>query len=318
MFTRNAPIAEILTLTAREESRSLREGVIQEKHQYDEVVITYFITRLRISYKATEPSNALNKVKVRFEREGFGLNVLKQLASIAKKFLLELTYSTKIDPSVFPELNIYDYEEYHESGAVGACPLRVKLISNWIEPDSTVLDVGCGEGINAGEIAKLKKVQVYGIDVSAKAMSKFVSKGFQGEVKDIDNEGLDLKSTYDYILFVEVLEHLKWPHRVLIEACEHARRGVIVTLPNSGYLRWRLQMLRGYCPRQSFTHLHFWSINDFSFFLRALGLQALDFKTDLTGRINFVLRNLFAFQQCWLIAPRSEAKRSIQRLERTL
>lgn len=233
------------------------------------------------------------------------MKILKQILSILKKIIFELMYSARFDPSVFPELNIRDYEEYHKSGAVGVCPLRVKLVSNWIEPNSTVLDVGCGEGINAEHIAKLKKVQVHGIDVSAYAISKLVGKGFQGEVKDIDNEGLNLKSTYDYILFVEVLEHLKWPHRVLIEACEHARKGVIVTLPNSGYVRWRLQMLRGYVPRQTFTHLHFWSVNDFDLFLRALGLHALDFKTDVTGWINFVFENLLAFQQCWLIAPKS-------------
>lgn len=48
---------------------------------------------------------------------------------------------------------------YHESGAVSAWSLRVKLISDWIEPYSTVLDVGCGEGFTAEEIAKLKKVK---------------------------------------------------------------------------------------------------------------------------------------------------------------
>ena len=58
------------------------------------------------------------------------MNILKQIATIAKKIVFELTYSSGFNYSVFPELNIYDYEEYHESGAVGVCPLRVKLISD--------------------------------------------------------------------------------------------------------------------------------------------------------------------------------------------
>lgn len=236
------------------------------------------------------------------------MNMLKEIATIPKRIVYELIFSSRFDPSVFPELNIYDYEKYHDSGAVGVCPLRVKLISDWIEPYSTVLDVGCGEGFIAEKISRARKVQVYGIDVSAKAISEFASKGFHGEVRDIDTEGLNLKSMYDYILFVEVLEHLRWPHKVLIEACEHARKGVIVSLPNSGYIRWRLQMLRGYFPRQTFTHLHFWSINDFELFLKALRLRVIDFKSDITGRINYFLKNLLAYQQCWLIAPKSKRK----------
>jgi methionine biosynthesis protein MetW len=232
------------------------------------------------------------------------MNILKQVAIVSKRLIYEFVFSARFNPAIFPEVNICDYEEYHDSGAVGVCPLRVRLILDFIEPNSTILDVGCGKGLLAKEIEKAKKVQIHGIDVSANAIVEFAEKGFHGEVRNIDEEGLNLKSTYDYTLLVEVLEHLKWPHKVLIEACEHSRKGVIVTLPNSGYIRWRLQMLRGYAPRQSFTHLHFWSINDFDLFLKMLGLRVVNFRSDLTGRINHAFDNLLAYQQCWLIAPR--------------
>lgn len=242
------------------------------------------------------------------------MGALNEIIFVAKRLGHELKSSLRFDPLIFPELSIPDYEQYHERSLVSDLSrLRIKLISDWIEPGSTVLDVGCGEGFVAEEISKAKAVKVYGIDVSAKAMSKFVSKGFYGEVRDIDRDGLNLKSTYDYILFVEVLEHLKWPHKVLVEACKHAKKGVIVTLPNSGYIRWRLQMLRGYFPRQSFTHLHFWSINDFELFLKALGLRVLDFKADVSGRINCIFKNFLAYQQCWLIAPKSSPHQQLWR-----
>lgn len=240
------------------------------------------------------------------------MNIFRQIAIIGKKLLDELRFSAKFNPAIFPEANICDYEEYHDSEAVGVCPLRVNLISDFIEPDSTILDVGCGKGLLAEEIEKEKKVEIHGIDVSANAIDEFVKKGFHGEVRDIDGEGLKLKSTYDYILFVEVLEHLKWPHKIVIEACEHSRKGVIVTLPNSGYIRWRLQMLRGYAPRQSFTHLHFWSINDFALFLKMMDLRVVDFRSDLTGKINHTFENLLAYQQCWLIAPKRNVSECLE------
>jgi 2-polyprenyl-3-methyl-5-hydroxy-6-metoxy-1,4-benzoquinol methylase len=80
------------------------------------------------------------------------------------------------------------------------------------------------------------------MDVSRKAIEIVRSKGFKGIVRDVDENGLGLSEDekYDYILFVEALEHLKYPHKVLIEACKHAKEGVIVTLPNTGYHYWRL------------------------------------------------------------------------------
>jgi len=176
----------------------------------------------------------------------------------------------------FPEL-VLNYEEYHKVSHVSPLSvLRVNLISEWVEPFSKVLDVGCGEGFVMEYLSKTKHCKVIGIDVSSKAIETVQSKGFEGLVVDVDKEGLGLaeKRKYDYILFIEVLEHLKYPHKVLIEACRHSRKGVIVTLPNTGYLYWRLQMIRGYFPRQSFTHLHFWSINDFYIFLKTVESSA--------------------------------------------
>lgn len=211
----------------------------------------------------------------------------------------------------FKEL-VANYEEYHKKKThiSGLSQVRANLISQWIQPGSSILDVGCGQGFIMEFLSKTKNCKVYGIDTSEKAIEAIRLKGFQGVVRDVDREGLKIPEgqKYDYILFVEVLEHLKYPHRVLIEACKHAKKGVIVTLPNTGYIYWRLQLLRGYFPRQSFTHLHFWTINDFYIFLRQLGLKPLALKTDLPDRgvKGFIcnrLKNLLAYQQCWLVAP---------------
>jgi methionine biosynthesis protein MetW len=230
------------------------------------------------------------------------MNVISLLGMIWKAL-------TEKDPQ-FAEL-FPDYDEYHKVSRISPLSiLRASLISEWIKPNSSVLDVGCGEGFLMEYLLKKKNCKVFGIDVSRKAIEIVRSKGMEGEVRDIDEEGLGLSKDekYDYILFVEVLEHLKYPHKILIEASKHVNEGVIVTLPNSGYIYWRLQMLRGYFPRQSFMHLHFWSINDFYIFLRQLGLRPISLKTELPtkgfkGLLLNHLKNLLAYQQCWLIAP---------------
>jgi 2-polyprenyl-3-methyl-5-hydroxy-6-metoxy-1,4-benzoquinol methylase len=154
-----------------------------------------------------------------------------------------------------------------------------------------------------------KKVKIVGLDVSYKAIEEFKSNtGSPAYQRDFNGNGLGLNDNeiYDYILLVEILEHVIFPHKILIEAVEHAKWGVIVTIPNTGYYKWRLQFLLGYFPRQSFTHLHYWTIKDFELFCKQLGLKVLDFKTFSSQRrykekIILAFKNLLAYQQCWLI-----------------
>lgn len=214
------------------------------------------------------------------------------------------------DPD-FPRL-IRDYDEYHVlHNRAGIMSLkRAELVADWIVHKSRVLDVGVGDGTVAKYLMEAKECEVVGIDVSG-VVAKRVNKelGLKVFVRDV-NDGLKLgkKETYDYIIFMEVVEHLVTPQVALLEALTHARKGVIVALPNSGFIKWRLQLLKGYFPRQPFIHLHFWTIRDFELFCEKLDIRILDFKTLLprsriAAWIVRKFRNLLAYQQCWLLKP---------------
>jgi methionine biosynthesis protein MetW len=204
----------------------------------------------------------------------------------------------------FPEV-FEDYEKYHSVINTGNLS-RAKLVEDWIEPNSKVLDVGVGDGTVSEYLIKNKQVRVVGLDISATACEKAKQLGIQTEVRDITN-GLGLADgiSYDYILLLEVIEHTAYPHRILIDAVNHAKKGVIVSIPNSAYIKWRIQMLRGYVPRQSFTHLHFWSVKDFEIFCKETNIQILEFKTFLPRHL-MPFRNLLAWQQCWMLSPRKK------------
>jgi methionine biosynthesis protein MetW len=209
-----------------------------------------------------------------------------------------LTQSNMDFPEVFE-----NYEKYHSAINTGNLS-RAKLIEDWIEPNATVLDVGVGDGTVSEYLIKNKKVNVIGLDISATACEKARQLGIETEIRDITN-GLGLAdcTLYDYILLLEVIEHTAYPHRILIDAINHAKKGVIVTIPNSAYIKWRIQMLRGYVPRQSFTHLHFWSVKDFEIFCKETNIQILEFRTFLPKHL-MRFRNLLAWQQCWLLSPK--------------
>ena len=199
-----------------------------------------------------------------------------------------------------------DYDEYHSHVETGNL-LRAQLIAPWIDEGSSVLDAGCGDGRVAEFLRSARKVSIRGIEGSGVAAQKARGRGLDVIVQDLDTDPR-LPGPVDYVLFVEVLEHLRSPHRVLKAATAIARKGVIVTLPNSGWFADRVQMAMGFVPRQSFTHLHAWSQRDFLAFCAQLGLVIRGEKflaSDTTWRANLVAAfpNLLARQLAFLIAP---------------
>jgi len=198
-----------------------------------------------------------------------------------------------------------DYEEYHKEINTGK-KIRAELIKGWIEKNSTMLDVGIGDGMIAEYLMNELNVKMYGLDVSENACKKAKQKGISAEIRDI-NYGLNLRDDeiYDYILLMEVIEHTVQPEKVVMDAVRHAKKGVIVTIPNSGYIKWRIQLLRGYSPRQSYTHLHFWSIKDFEIWCKLLNIKIKSFTTILP-KYTSIFKNLLAFQQCWLLYPKRD------------
>jgi len=198
-----------------------------------------------------------------------------------------------------------DYEEYHTEINTGR-KIRAELIKDWIEKNSTILDVGVGDGLIAEYLMNELNAKIHGLDISENACKKAKQKGIISDVRDI-NYGLNLRydEIYDYILLMEVIEHTVQPEKVLMDAVRHAKKGVIVTIPNSGYIKWRIQLLRGYSPRQSYTHLHFWSIKDFEIWCKLLNIQIKSFTTILP-KYTSIFKNLLAWQQCWLLSPKRD------------
>lgn len=65
-----------------------------------------------------------------------------------------------------------DYDEYWRKRGSHAAPIRrAEIISQYIKPRSTILDIGCGDGILIDHVSKNNSPRkVMGIDISKKAI----------------------------------------------------------------------------------------------------------------------------------------------------
>lgn len=108
-----------------------------------------------------------------------------------------------------------------------------------------LLDLGAGPGGVAALFAK-KGCEVTIVDRNP---PKEVGPGIKVIQRDLDAENLELDvAGYDYLLLLDVLEHLKDPERFLEQlrrAFDHRRRTVVLTTPNVAFIVQRLMLLLG-------------------------------------------------------------------------
>src|SRR3989338_5044174 len=118
---------------------------------------------------------------------------------------------------------------------------------NW--KNKTVLDVGCGTGLMAAEIAKAGAKKVVGIDFSPDAITVAKTEhqhpNLEYEVEDVQKH----RDTYDIAISLGTLEHMDKPLEILKLLKKHLNpKGVIlITSPNwsnpRGYILQTLRFL---------------------------------------------------------------------------
>ena len=184
------------------------------------------------------------------------------------------------------------------------------IIGELVEPDSKVLDLGCGEGELLQWLAENKNVEGRGIEIDGPKVQRAIARGVSVYQGDID-AGLSgyPDASFDYIILSQTLQETRRPLGVLREMLRVGRHA-IVTFPNFGHWSVRLAMLAtGRSPRtQSFPHewynspnIHFLTIRDFEILARDQG-WTVDRKIFISGRrVGTLFANLMAEVAVFLV-----------------
>ncbi len=146
------------------------------------------------------------------------------------------------------------------------------IIGEIVEPNTKVLDLGCGEGELLQWLAENKGVETRGVEISRAKVKSAITRGVAAYQGDIDQGLADYPDhAFDYVILSQTLQETRHPLKVLHEMLRVGRRA-IVAFPNFGHWSVRLSMLvSGAAPKNRLfpydwydsPNIHFLTVNDF-------------------------------------------------------
>ncbi len=155
---------------------------------------------------------------------------------------------------------------------------RADYILKIVDKNSIVLDLGCGDGAILKYLKDKANIKGIGVDVSPRALNKAAKEGVEVIEMDInDFKSLKNLPKVDYILGLEIIEHMPRPEEFIYEIKDKARKSLIFSFPNSGYYAHRLRLLFGKFPLQWIVHpgehLRFWTVNDVRWWVKYINFN---------------------------------------------
>ena len=158
----------------------------------------------------------------------------------------------------------------------------LRLIAEMVEPESRVLDIGCGDGALLAYLAREKGVDARGMELSQSGVNACVRHGLSVIQGDADHD-LDAfpAGAFDVAVLSQTLQATRRPRHVVEELVRIGKRA-IVSFPNFGFWRIRLGLLwRGRMPVSELLNnswydtpnIHLCTIRDFVVLCDALGTK---------------------------------------------
>lgn len=160
-----------------------------------------------------------------------------------------------------------------------------KIISNWVAPESQVLDLGCADGSLLRYLQNTKHVHGYGLEREANNIAKCINN--QVNVIQMNlNDGLPsfADKSFDYVMLSLTLQSIKRAS-ILINEMLRVGEEAIVSFPNFGHWSIRFQLAFGgkmpvskRLPYEWYDtpNIRLCTVNDFEEYCKNNGIEILE------------------------------------------
>jgi len=166
------------------------------------------------------------------------------------------------------------------------------IIANWVQFGAKVLDLGCGDGQLLRFLGGSLEVKGYGVEKDDGNVLNCVANGTNVIQMDLEDglSGFENQS-FDTVILSQTLQAMHNTENIVNEMLRVGRE-VIVTFPNFGYWRNRMQIIAGRMPvsktlpYQWFDtpNVHLCTINDFDDFCKNHNIEILQRKVITEGK----------------------------------
>jgi methionine biosynthesis protein MetW len=191
-----------------------------------------------------------------------------------------------------------------------------KIISELIENNTRVLDVGCGDGTLMKYLKDAKNIDTRGLEISKNNVQNCISKGLsiiEGNAEKDLHQFPNL--SFDYVVLSQTLQAFYNPEKVIDDLLRVANKA-IVTIPNFGYWKVRLHLLfKGTMPITknlpdewyNTPNLHMCTIKDFFNFCSKKNIELYNSialngeKTSKINKTNLSIKNFYSELGIFLI-----------------
>lgn len=168
-------------------------------------------------------------------------------------------------------------------GCTGCPPQDFRPIIDLVEPGSSVLDLGCGNGDLLAALIERKQVRGEGIELSEQCIQACVSKGLYNVMHGDLDQGLAdyADQSVDYVILTNTIQVLQRP-LFLIKEMARVGRKCVISLPNFAQWSARAQLFfGGRMPKTSrlpyewydTPNIHLTTLSDFRDFCKVAELR---------------------------------------------
>ena len=172
----------------------------------------------------------------------------------------------------------------HDHAELAAARPDFAAIAAWIPQGASVLDLGCGDGSLLRYLKDTRKVRGYGVEISDLNIVACIQLGVNVIQSNLESGLSGFESNaFDFVILSQTLQATRHTEPLMQEMLRVGREG-IVSFPNFGYWKNRVNVLRGNMPVSEdlpyqwydTPNVHLCTLHDFEEFCHDHKMHILD------------------------------------------